>query len=173
MSECVSEPFWLNGDQIMSSESGELVAVVRNGVPVMQAGKNPLGKRVKEWMSAKGCMEGDPHPEQESAMDEEEDYLPEDEFAKDHVPEGSAVIQIGAGKSIGTAAPACDTGCEQLKEESVFLVDSIPDCSLPKFDPILGVLTPEFREFVKYYKVDQDQVAALVRRLERKAMKRG
>ena len=48
MSENVSEPFYLNGDQVVSVESGEVVAVLRNGVPVMQAGKNPLGKRVKE-----------------------------------------------------------------------------------------------------------------------------
>ena len=52
MSENVSEPFYLNGDQVVSVESGEVVAIVRNGVPVMQAGKNPLGKRVKEWFGA-------------------------------------------------------------------------------------------------------------------------
>ena len=192
MSENVSEPFYLNGDQVVSVESGEVVAVLRNGVPVMQPGKNPLGKRVKEWFSecgmrkAEGGMKGDEMrnaedgrqneplkaegerlEEQEADMEDEE-YMPEDEFAKDHLPP-KQVVQIGAGKSVGTAAPEAEKqNAEGEKSKAEWCIDTIPDCSLPKFDPVLGVLTPEFQQFVQHYKLDQEQTAALVARLERK-----
>ena len=197
MSENVSEPFYLNGDQVVSVESGEVVAVLRNGVPVMQAGKNPLGKRVKEWFSAstagaEGGMrdaecerkseirnsecemrneplkaEGERLEEQEADMEDEE-YMPEDEFAKDHLPP-KQVVQIGAGKSVGTAAPEAEKQkAKGEKSKAEWFIDTIPDCSLPKFDPVLGVLTPEFQQFVQHYKLDQEQTAALVARLERK-----
>ena len=198
MSENVSEPFYLNGDQVVSVESGEVVAIVRNGVPVMQAGKNPLGKRVKEWFGAstagaecgrrdaEGGMKGDEMrnaedgrrneplkvegerlEEQEPDMEDEE-YMPEDEFAKDHLPP-KQVVQIGAGKSVGTAAPETEKQkAEGEKSKAEWCIDTIPDCSLPKFDPVLGVLTPEFQQFVQHYKLDQEQTAALVARLERK-----
>ena len=193
MSENVSEPFYLNGDEIVSVESGEVVAILRNGVPVMQSGKNPLGKRVKEWFSAstagvecgmrdaEGGMKGDEMRNAEDGMrneplkaegerleEEEEEYMPEDEFAKDHLPP-KQVVQIGAGKSVGTAAPEAEKQkAEGEKSKAEWCIDTIPDCSLPKFDPVLGVLTPEFQQFVQYYKLDQEQTAALVARLERK-----
>ena len=193
MSENVSEPFYLNGDEIVSVESGEVVAVLRNGVPVMQAGKNPLGKRVKEWFSAstagaecgmrdaecerksdemrnaEGEMRNEPlKVEGERLEEEEEEYMPEDEFAKDHLPP-KQVVQIGAGKSVGTAAPEAEKQkAEGEKSKAEWCIDTIPDCSLPKFDPVLGVLTPEFQQFVQHYKLDQEQTAALVARLERK-----
>lgn len=192
MSENVSEPFYLNGDEIVSVESGEVVAIVRNGVPVMQAGKNPLGKRVKEWFSECGMRnaesgmkgdemrnaedgrqneplkaEGERLEEQEPDMEDEE-YMPEDEFAKDHLPP-KQVVQIGAGKSVGTAAPEAEKQkAEGEKSKAEWCIDTIPDCSLPKFDPVLGVLTPEFQQFVQHYKLDMEQTAALVARLERK-----
>ena len=186
MSENVSEPFYLNGDQVVSVESGEVVAIVRNGVPVMQAGKNPLGKRVKEWFGASTAgaecgmrnaeggrqneplkAEGERLEEQEADMEDEE-YMPEDEFAKDHLPP-KQVVQIGAGKSVGTAAPETEKqNAEGEKSKAEWCIDTIPDCSLPKFDPVLGVLTPEFQQFVQHYKLDQEQTAALVARLERK-----
>lgn len=186
MSENVSEPFYLNGDQVVSVESGEVVAILRNGVPVMQAGKNPLGKRVKEWFSASTAgvecgmrdaedgrrneplkAEGERLEEQEADMEDEE-YMPEDEFAKDHLPP-KQVVQIGAGKSVGTAAPETEKQkAEGEKSKAEWCIDTISDCSLPKFDPVLGVLTPEFQQFVQYYKLDQEQTAALVARLERK-----
>ena len=186
MSENVSEPFYLNGDEIVSVESGEVVAIVRNGVPVMQAGKNPLGKRVKEWFGASTAgaecgmrdaeggrqneplkAEGERLEEQEADMEDEE-YMPEDEFAKDHLPPKQVVL-IGAGKSVGTAAPETEKQkAEGEKSKAEWCIDTIPDCSLPKFDPVLGVLTPEFQQFVQHYKLDQEQTAALVARLERK-----
>ena len=186
MSENVSEPFYLNGDQVVSVESGEVVAVLRNGVPVMQAGKNPLGKRVKEWFGASTAgaecgmrdaeggrqneplkAEGERLEEQEPDMEDEE-YMPEDEFAKDHLPPKQVVL-IGAGKSVGTAAPETEKKkAEGEKSKAEWCIDTIPDCSLPKFDPVLGVLTPEFQQFVQHYKLDQEQTAALVARLERK-----
>lgn len=191
MSENVSEPFYLNGDEIVSVESGEVVAVLRNGVPVMQAGKNPLGKRVKEWFSASTAgaecgmrdaesgmkgdemqneplkAEGERLEEQEPDMEDEE-YMPEDEFAKDHLPP-KQVVQIGAGKSVGTAAPETEKQkAEGEKSKAEWCIDTIPDSSLPKFDPVLGVLTPEFQQFVQHYKLDMEQTAALVARLERK-----
>ena len=178
MSENVSEPFYLIGDQVVSVESGEVVAIVRNGVPVMQAGKNPLGKRVKEWFSASTAgaecemrdeplkAEGETLEDPEADMDDE-DYLPEDEFAKDHLPK--PVVLIGAGKSVGTAAPETEKQkAEGEKSKAEWCIDTIPDCSLPKFDPVLGVLTPEFQQFVQHYKLDMEQTAALVARLERK-----
>lgn len=173
MSENVSEPFYLNGDQVVSVESGEVVAIVRNGVPVMQAGKNPLGKRVKEWFSVSAAgaecgMRNEPlKVEGERLEEEEEEYLPEDEFAKDHLPK--PVVLIGAGKSVGTAAPETEKQkAEGEKSKAEWCIDTIPDCSLPKFDPVLGVLTPEFQQFVQHYKLDPEQTAALVARLERK-----
>ena len=44
----------------------------------------------------------------------------------------------------------------------------IPEEMLPRFDPVRGVNTPGFREFVNLYDLDETQTAALIRRLERR-----
>ena len=47
-------------------------------------------------------------------------------------------------------------------------VGDIPEEMLPRFDPVRGVNTPGFREFVNLYDLDETQTAALIRRLERR-----
>ncbi|MBS1369727.1 MAG: hypothetical protein HPZ91_07190 [Lentisphaeria bacterium] len=47
-------------------------------------------------------------------------------------------------------------------------VNDIPDDLLPPFDRVLGTRTPGFAEFVNDHKFDKTQLAALIRRLERR-----
>ena len=55
---------------------------------------------------------------------------------------------------------------EQSREE--FLIETIPADRLPPFSKELGVNTPGFAEFVKDNHLSAAQIAALVKRLERR-----
>lgn len=47
-------------------------------------------------------------------------------------------------------------------------VEAIPDCELPEFDRRLGMNTPRLREYIAFHRFNQTEVAALIRRLERR-----
>ncbi len=44
----------------------------------------------------------------------------------------------------------------------------IPETALPEFDRRLGVETPGFREWCQQHQLNEEQIAAVIRRLERK-----
>lgn len=171
-----SAPFRLEGNQIFSNSSGKAVAVVENGVVVMAAGYNTLTKKVNEFYAA-GNFTDTPAVAEPAA--EDPDYVWEDEFAKDHtgeIVEKPEFADLGEGKAnvfVGDAPAASSPAVPAVEqpqgsEDAQILIASIPDDELPTLDPVFGTQTKEFKLFCKCYKLTDDQITALVRRLETK-----
>ena len=179
--------FKIEGGKIVSVSSGNTVAVIENGNIVMQAGYNPMTRKVQEFYdSIKDLPTDSPAAPDAAPADpeffgnddiEDEEFLPENEFARDHTAElpvdpagladdGNTNVFVGSVPAAGgTSAPV-----QEMKSnpDAQFVIDSIPDDELPELDPVLGVNTRSFKLFVKLYKLTPEQISCLVRRLELK-----
>lgn len=171
--------FRLDGNKIFSTSSGKVVATVENGSVVMAAGYNTLTKKVNEFYAAGNFAETAVPAVEAVPIEEETEYVWEDEFAKDHIgeiEEKPDFAELGEGKAnvfVGNAPAASDPAVPavdqpQGSEEAKLVIDSIPDDELPALDPVFGTQTREFKLFCKCYKLTDDQITALVRRLEAK-----
>ena len=174
-----TSPFRMEGNQIFSVSSGRIVAIVENGVVVMAPGFNTLTKKVNEFYAAGDFAETAGETVDAATPEEDIEYVWENEFAKDHtgeieekpefaeLGEGNANVFVGdAPAASSPAVPAVEQ--PQGSEDAQILIASIPDDELPALDPVLGTQTKEFKLFCKCYKLTDDQITALVRRLETK-----
>ena len=166
--------FRMEGEKIFSEVTGDLVATIENGSVKMVAGKNAMTPKVKEFweMVKSGDIAVDPDPGicaetaiEEFPVEEEEEevnthYL-EEELNRDHVVYGDA-------PRMGTSAPKSEEKKEKQKSAKELMIWDIPEDELPAFSAALGVSTPEFKAFVKKHKLNKEQIAELVRRVERR-----
>lgn len=170
----MNEDFKIQGNQIFSLASGDLVATVDpEGNVKMQPGKNAMTPKVKAFYEAmKHNMPETPaapemveNPQFEAALNDAEEVNTH-KLAED-MPE----VRLAFGdapRTGGTSAPARAHAPETPVDPRSKSVWDIPDSELPPFDPALGVSTPEFKTFVRKHKFSKEQSAELVKRLERK-----
>lgn len=174
----------LDGANIYSAKTGNLVAIFADGEVVMKNGYNGQGRMVKEFLN-EVFPEGIPSAilptatadpsvaESTAAMPED---VPEDEL---RTAPGEPGIFIGdapgePGIFIGDAPAAPGSGTlgtpdnPEGSDDARFLISSIPDSELPPMDPALGISTPAVARFIKKHRMSPDQITALVRRLELK-----
>ena len=172
----MNEDFKLQGNQIFSLASGDLVATIDpEGNVKMLPGKNAMTPRVKAFYEAVKDMPELPpaadapemveNPQFEAALNDAEEVNTH-KLAED-MPE----VRLAFGDAPspgGTSAPAREKTPEAVKDPAALSVWDIPESELPPFDPALGISTPEFKTFVRKHKLNKEQSAELVKRLERK-----
>lgn len=165
--------FRLEGDSIYSNKTGDLVATVEAGAVKMQPGKNAMTRKVREFYEGVerngtecyGVLRSvtelaEEQPEEEPEEEVNTHFLDE-ELNRDHVVFGDAP-RVGTSAPVGEKKEPEKMSLEQLS------VWDIPESSLPEFSPALGVSTPGFKEFVKKHGLNKEQIAELVKRVERK-----
>lgn len=138
--------YTVKGRDIFSDRGKVVATITDDGGIVMAPGMAGAHKRAVEEFLARGAKE--PPPPMPPFAEATEDR-PEIEEA-DTAPE----------------TPKAEEKAEQSREE--FLIETIPDDRLPPFSKALGVNTPGFAEFVEKNHLSAAQVAALVKRLERR-----
>ena len=161
--------FRLEGDQIYSNKTGDLVATVEAGAVKMQPGKNAMTRKVREFYEGVerngtecyGMLRSVTEPAEEEPEEEVNTHFLDEELNRDHVVFGDA-------PRVGTSAPSVEMKEAEEKSLEQLSVWDIPKSSLPEFSPALGVSTPGFKEFVKKHGLNKEQVAELVKRVERK-----
>lgn len=168
----MNNDFKLQGNQIYSLASGDLVATIdTDGNLKMQPGKNAMSPKVKAFYeTAKNEAQTEAPatlPEMTTqALNESEEVnthkLAEEFFEEPRIAFGDAP-NVG-----GTSAPAREKAPEAVKDPAALSVWDIPDAELPAFDFALGVDTPDFKTFVRKHKFNKAQTAELVKRLERR-----
>lgn len=82
-----------------------------------------------------------------------------------------------ASNEIPAPPPSPDTGTVTAPEAAVeennseqfdaYVIDSIPAADLPPFNKIIGCATPGFREWCREHKLNEKQIAILIKRLEK------
>ncbi len=188
-----NQPFRVEGSNIVSNSSGKVVATVENGSVVMVSGYNPMTPKVRDFWNEYGSQNSagntDAPPAADPAVGENEDeeYWPENEFAKDHTAAaenpsaapsdpapaagGDTNVFVGAVPAAGgTSAPVAEVKNDlpRTYEDDLLLVQSIPEDELPELDPVMGTNTKTFKLFCKLYKLTPEQITILVRKLELK-----
>ena len=170
----MNNDFKLQGNQIYSLASGDLVATIdTDGNLKMQPGKNAMSPKVKAFYETEknedapaklSEMTGNTAFTQ--ALNEAEEVnthkLAEEFFEEPRIAFGDAP-NVG-----GTSAPAREKAPEAVKDPAALSVWDIPNAELPAFDFALGVDTPDFKTFVRKHKFNKAQTAELVKRLERR-----
>lgn len=155
----------MEGCQIFSNISGDLVATIENDSIKMCKGKNAMAPQVKsfyeEIMSDTKPEESEHNIEHEDCEEEVNTHFLNEELNRDHVVFGDAP-SVG-----GTSAPSRENPMQEPSVKALVIWD-IPQRELPEFSPVMGVETPSFKEFVERYKLEKDQVIELIRRLERR-----
>lgn len=194
-STSTNSPFHLEGSNIISNSSGKVVATVENGLVVMMPGCNPMTRKVQDFWAEYGSQNSAENSDSTSAADaaadpvagDDEEFLPENEFAKDHTAdpqisedpafadlagEGNTNVFVGSVPAAGgTSAPAAAADPEEKPDtyaDDLMLVNAIPEDELPDLDPVVGTNTKSFKLFVKLYKLTPEQITILVRKLELK-----
>ncbi|MBR7119972.1 MAG: hypothetical protein IKC77_07230 [Lentisphaeria bacterium] len=160
--------FKINGNQIFSEVSGDLVAVIENGSVKMQPGKNALTPKVKAFYEeVKGSfVEAAVLPLTMSPFPDAEEEEVNTSALQDECEKSRIVIGDAPPKG-GTSAPAAEVKKEHKKVVEQLAIWDIPESELPAFDPALGTSTPEFKRFIAKHKLTPAQIVELVRRLER------
>lgn len=165
--------FRVEGEKIFSEVTGDLVATIENGTVKMVAGKNAMTPKVKEFYEeflnsgvteCYGMERNGTEPEEESDEEPDEEvntHFLNEELNRDHVIYGDA-------PRMGTSAPKSEEKEEKQKSSKELMIWDIPESELPAFSAALGVSTPEFKAFVKKHKLNKEQTAELVRRVERR-----
>ena len=142
--------FKFENGNIYSTASGDLVAVVTEEGLKIQPGKNAMTPRIKEFYeNIKDNPAAPAETAQENAVCEEEQEEVNTHFLQEEVVREKQ-------------APV-----EEKKKDGT-TVESIPESELPEFDFALGVETPAFKAFVRKHKLNKEQAAALVKRLEKR-----
>lgn len=188
------EQYTMRGRDIYSSR-GKLVATLdADGNPVWAPGMaGAHSKKLAEWLGEKRYetrlrdasprQGGERREESASSSAEASTYaeVTADETAgqgarEDEEPvvkeylttEGTTTVYVG--QIPAAAAEGGEPEEEPKGEETVeeYSISTIPEEELPPFSREYGVNTPGFMDFVKKYKLNSAQVAALVKRLETK-----
>ena len=164
--------FRVEGEKIFSEVTGDLVATIEDGAVKMQHGKNAMTRKVREFyeeflngkngvVTVDNGVERNVIEPEEEVEEEVNTHFLDDELNRDHVVFGDA-------PRVGTTAPVSEKKEPEEKSLEQLSVWDIPESSLPEFSPALGVSTPGFKDFVKKHGLIQEQIAELVKRLERK-----
>ena len=158
----IKEQYTLRGREIFSAR-GKLVATLDDdGNPVMAPGMaGPHSRGVREFLARENDTAKPPEAPEAETPAAPEIETPEAE-------EGGTTVYVGripAAPASGGAPAAPRTTTGTVEEYSIA---TIPDDELPPFSKEYGSDTPGFREFCDKHKLTPPQVAALVRRLERK-----
>lgn len=167
--------FKYDNGKIYSLITGDLVACVESNGLKMQPGKNALTPKVKAFFESlteeeKQCADHNELPGVDNTPAAEEDF--EEEEVNTHILEDKQ--PYGETPAAGSAsAPARELKEVSPKSAKALAVWDIPESSLPEFSPALGVATPGFKAFVKKHKFSAEQVAELVKRLEKLKFKAG
>ena len=168
-----NQSYRLDGANICSAKTGNLVAILADGEVVMQNGYNGQGRLVKEFLN-EVFPEGIPSAilptaTADPSVAESTAAMPED------VPTDELRTTPGeAGVFVGDAPAAPGSGTlgtpdnPEGSDDARFLVGSIPETELPAMDAALGISTPAVARFIKKHRMSPDQITALVRRLELK-----
>lgn len=174
MSTNTNQPYYLDGANIHSSKTGNLVAILSDGEVVMQKGYNGQGRAVKEFL-VEYFPNGIPTASFSTAPAAQVEPLAPEKSATEAVTEAAPLAAAAEAPillGIAPAAPGSGTLGEpdspEGSPEAQFIVGNIPDSALPVMNPALGIATPEVAAFIKKHRMTPDQVTALVRRLENK-----
>ena len=159
----------LKGNEIWT-ERGKLAATLDgDGNPVFapgMAGAHYAG--VRDFLAAlpKGTPAAPPPmPELEEKEPESEKPEPAPAATAEVTPGSEGMTFYGPNASALPKPEAVKTA-EAPATDAARIVADIPDAALPPWDPEHGRNTPGFAEWVKFHKMDREQVACLVRRLE-------
>ena len=145
-----------NGNEIRN-ERGTLVATMTDdGGIVMAPGKKSQEEKVRAFLN-QAVKEG---------LDAALEIAEGSGLAPDPSPEAPAEdrprIYEGESRIEHVEPPPAKEG-EQTEAE--WQVGTIPEEELPPFRPELGTATPGFQEYVNKYKLNNEQVSALVKRI--------
>ena len=175
------EQYTMRGRDIYSSR-GKLVATLdADGNPVWAPGMaGAHSKKLAEWLGEKRYERGEMREESASSSAEATEDMErertetadnseiEQPVVKENLTtEGNTTVYVGqipAAAAEGGEPEEEPRGKETVEEYSI---STIPEEELPPFSREYGVNTPGFMDFVKKYKLNSAQVAALVKRLEK------
>ena len=132
----------MEGRQIFS-DKGKLVATLNDdGIPVMAPGMaGPHSTGVKKFLEEK------------------------DKSAMDFIEDQPAVVKQNLTTKNTNLHPEKSEEPEESKES--WEISTIPQDLLPPFSKQFGVNTPGFEDYCKQHKLNEAQVAALVKRLSK------
>lgn len=168
-----NQSYRLDGANIYSAKTGNLVAILADGEVVMQNGYNGQGRLVKEFLVEAfpdGIPAGGSAATVTTAVTDDLPEMP----PKGYCPESETLNSGDPGFYFGDAPAAPGSGTlgkadtPEGSDDARFLVGSIPETELPPMDPALGIATPAVARFIKKHRMSPDQITALVRRLELK-----
>lgn len=153
-----TELFRMQGNEIFSVKSGKLVATLDEaGEYHLEKGMYSYTEKLEEYLGY----------QKTSPVGDTLELLGTDNTASIPVPE-----ELEAGSVFVAGSPAGIGSCAVKRAEEevpatpeAMLVYDIPVELLPKLDAALGVETPAFKQFVKYYRVDEAQIPILVKRI--------
>lgn len=149
-----------DGNEIRN-ERGTLIATIAGGGGLLMApGKRSQEEKVRAFLQDDGNQD----IQTQSAPSHADD-------APDRAPEPELRVEDFIGRSRTYEGEVTLEHVEPLPEaeqpqtDAEWQVGTIPDAALPPFDPIFGTATPGFMEFVTQHNLNQEQKAALIRRI--------
>ena len=160
----------IDGNNIYSTVTGDLVAVVQEGNLKIQPGKNAMTRKIKEFYESVSAGSGSELcgcdgscGDNCTCKDKEHENSDLQEEVNTHKLAESNVDNTNKDDVDGFSPAA---GTEETAD-SAFAVEDIPEAQLPEFDVALGVETPAFKAFIRKHKLTREQVVQLVKRLEK------
>lgn len=150
-----------NGN-LIRSERGVLIATLNDGVLTMAPGKKSQEAKVRAFL-AESAAEGLTSTLEMAA---ESGLAPSSQDEAERIPEISGP-ETEPKVFVGDVPIAhVETRAEEKPQTSAeWMASTIPESDLPPFDAQLGVNTPGFGEFVSKYKLNKEQVGALIKRI--------
>lgn len=165
-----SELFEQKGAEIFSLKSGKLVATLDEyGEYHLCRGMYSYEPELRKFLSYDPAVSSDADLSPEAAAEAPEPERVQETVRVPLPPDGVEFDEyhFGTGdekKPLGVM-PAPDAPPATSDEQ---LIRDIPEHRLPYMDPALGVDTPGVREFAKQHKMNSEQFALLVQRIEKR-----
>ena len=182
-----SDQFRMEGNQVISVASNKVAAVIENGVLTINPGWNTMTRKIRAFVgledaaaaeqaaageeksgeAGEAAVNTEQPDDAEAAGEEKSDEAGKAAGNTEQPDDAGSRLFVGDAPAVGgTTAP--QSNLPEIPEDARLVIDSIPDDELPDLDPVRGIDTKSFRLFCKMYKLTEEQITALVRRIELK-----